>query len=265
MSFLLQICRSVIYKEQVRLNQAAANALMARLEAQKAICDASEKDLHKIHKQKEEIEREIRPERNQVRKRMRIADDLLLDEQQDPKSMIYLPSNSELGASREEEPQESSKPPNPDQVEEELGGDSRKQRGQQNVEKWLQMLLEDDSPDELLETSDEIVNRMNLKYPHKEEEERKSSDLIEKHEIVHTVEAAEPPKLSFEKKGKGLVRSESARILRRIPSSPSILLKKGVNFIRKKKPAVFSDYEGNSNRLFRSPFKTTKKTAAKTL
>ncbi|MCI07773.1 trichohyalin-like, partial [Trifolium medium] len=30
--------QSVMYKEQVRLNQAASNALMARLEAQRAIC-----------------------------------------------------------------------------------------------------------------------------------------------------------------------------------------------------------------------------------
>ena len=50
-------CRSVIYKEQVRLNQAASNALMARLEAQREICDAAEKDLHKKYKQRDDIEK----------------------------------------------------------------------------------------------------------------------------------------------------------------------------------------------------------------
>ena len=34
----------MIYKEQVRLNQAATDDLMARLEAQKAICDLTEKE-----------------------------------------------------------------------------------------------------------------------------------------------------------------------------------------------------------------------------
>ncbi|GJV76225.1 hypothetical protein Tco_1507809 [Tanacetum coccineum] len=37
--------RSVIYKEQARLNQAASNSLLARLEAQKEMCDSSERAL----------------------------------------------------------------------------------------------------------------------------------------------------------------------------------------------------------------------------
>ncbi|GKA86707.1 hypothetical protein Tco_0808418 [Tanacetum coccineum] len=39
--------RNVIYKEHALLNQAASNSLMARLEAQKAMCDSSERELHK--------------------------------------------------------------------------------------------------------------------------------------------------------------------------------------------------------------------------
>ncbi|RWR73243.1 titin [Cinnamomum micranthum f. kanehirae] len=69
--------QSIVYKEQIRLNQAANNALMARLEAQKAICSASEKELHKRFKQREEIENQMRPE--QARKRLRI-DDTALEE-----------------------------------------------------------------------------------------------------------------------------------------------------------------------------------------
>ncbi|KAK2651477.1 hypothetical protein Ddye_011333 [Dipteronia dyeriana] len=81
--------QSVIYKEQVRLNQAAANALMARLEAQKAICDAAEKELHKKFKHREDIEKQIRPEWEQTRKRTRMDDTLF--EERDSRTIIYLP------------------------------------------------------------------------------------------------------------------------------------------------------------------------------
>jgi hypothetical protein len=47
--------RSLAYKEQARLNQAACNALMARLECQKAICDAAEKDLIQRHAHREAL------------------------------------------------------------------------------------------------------------------------------------------------------------------------------------------------------------------
>ncbi|OAY52888.1 uncharacterized protein LOC110613216 [Manihot esculenta] len=83
--------QSVIYKEQVRLNQAATNALMARLEAQKAICDSSEKDLHKKFKQRDEIEKQIRPEMEHARKRSRMDD--ILFEDRDHKAILYLPGN----------------------------------------------------------------------------------------------------------------------------------------------------------------------------
>eukprot|EP00268_Persea_americana_P062738 TRINITY_DN8065_c0_g1_i2.p1 TRINITY_DN8065_c0_g1~~TRINITY_DN8065_c0_g1_i2.p1 ORF type:complete len:792 (-),score=207.64 TRINITY_DN8065_c0_g1_i2:324-2582(-) len=71
--------QSIVYKEQIRLNQSANNALMARLEAQKAICSASEKELHKRFKQREEIENQMRPYCEQARKRLRI-DDTALEE-----------------------------------------------------------------------------------------------------------------------------------------------------------------------------------------
>ncbi|KAI9401821.1 hypothetical protein POPTR_001G175500v4 [Populus trichocarpa] len=81
--------QSVVYKEQVRLNQAATHALMARLEAQKAICDASEKELHKKYKQRDELEKQIRPEWEQGRKRSRMDD--TLPEDADSKTVLYLP------------------------------------------------------------------------------------------------------------------------------------------------------------------------------
>ncbi|XP_031487265.1 uncharacterized protein LOC116255543 [Nymphaea colorata] len=64
--------QNVVYKEQVRLNQAATASLMARLEAQKAICDSSERELQKRFKQRQEIERLIIPEWEKVRKRSRM-------------------------------------------------------------------------------------------------------------------------------------------------------------------------------------------------
>lgn len=89
-----------MYKEQVRLNQAASSALMARLEAQKAICDGSEKELHKRFKEREELENQVRPEMDKARKRSRLLldddeeDDLLLDDR-DRKLSLYLPGTSE--------------------------------------------------------------------------------------------------------------------------------------------------------------------------
>lgn len=72
------LCRSVVYKEQVRLNQAATSALMARLEAQRAQCDSSEKELRRKFKQRDEIEKQIRPVW-ELRKRSRM-DETLLEE-----------------------------------------------------------------------------------------------------------------------------------------------------------------------------------------
>ncbi|KAK4414652.1 hypothetical protein Salat_2878200 [Sesamum alatum] len=85
--------QSVVYKEQVRLNQAAASALLARLEAQKAICDSAERELHRKYKQRDELEKQIRPEWEQARKRSRMDD--TLDEEKDDKIALYLPENEQ--------------------------------------------------------------------------------------------------------------------------------------------------------------------------
>uniref|UniRef100_A0A1D1Z0F6 SWI5-dependent HO expression protein 3 n=1 Tax=Anthurium amnicola TaxID=1678845 RepID=A0A1D1Z0F6_9ARAE len=53
--------QSVVYKEHVRLNQAACNTLVARLEAQKVMCDSSEKELLKRFKQRDGLEKQIIP------------------------------------------------------------------------------------------------------------------------------------------------------------------------------------------------------------
>ncbi|KAG6428003.1 hypothetical protein SASPL_112251 [Salvia splendens] len=96
--------QSVVYKEQVRLNQAAASALMARLEAQKAICDSAERELHLKHKQRDELEKQIRPEWEQARKRSRM-NDTLIEEDDDPKITLCLLEN-ELNIQQEMEKNE---------------------------------------------------------------------------------------------------------------------------------------------------------------
>jgi hypothetical protein len=77
-------CRSVVYKEQLRLNQAATSTLMARLEAQRAMCDSSETELRKKYQHRDDLERQIKPER----KRYRVDDGLL--EERHSESVKYL-------------------------------------------------------------------------------------------------------------------------------------------------------------------------------
>ncbi|TKY48113.1 hypothetical protein E2542_SST25527 [Spatholobus suberectus] len=375
--------QSVIYKEQIRLNQAATNALMARLEAQRAICDAAEKDLHKKYKQRDDIEKQIRPEWEQGRKRSRIDDATF--EERDTKPALYLPGPrprtplhkelrlfleeeqraSEAGLSaneeqKQEEKEEKLKMPANNNTEDKLeeptrssvaldeensiehrlqklkinedkrnygisfpglheteteeDEETRKQRGKGNVEKWLQMLLENGQqegtdPQETNENAscgtEEIIQQLNQKFPQKELKISKVSDsdykekqlqLLqekigwpEKEDRIENEARSVMPTgyknyseeactgegnctLSFEgmerkeqhKKEKRLARSESARALRRIPSSPSLLLgiRKGVDCIRKKPMA--SDDGGNedlaaSNSFLRSSIKTIKK------
>ncbi|XP_073064938.1 uncharacterized protein [Primulina eburnea] len=67
--------QSVVYKEQVRLNQAASSALLARLGAQKAICDSAERELHRKYEQRDELEKQIQPEREQTPKRSRMCEE----------------------------------------------------------------------------------------------------------------------------------------------------------------------------------------------
>ncbi|GLT67730.1 hypothetical protein SLA2020_400160 [Shorea laevis] len=342
--------QSVIYKEQLRLNQAATNALMARLEAQKEICDASEKELHKKFKQRDELEKQIRPEWGHARKRSRMDDTLF--EGRDGRNVLYLPGikprtplHKELRVFLEEEQKASdaglslNEYQKHEEIEEQLlnpargkleehdrligplqdensierklqrleivedsapkiqfpvlqesdkeeDEESRRQRGKGNVERWLQMLLEnvqeEMDPENIHadETSgtDEIIKKLNEKYP-QEEKQGVTQIVEEKHNVVRekrkdeiveressktvggNVTTCEERK---EKNGKErvIVRSESARAFRRIPSSPSLILgmKKGVDCIRKK-PIVSSDDEDNDvgNSLLKSSIKTIKK------
>ncbi|XP_004305311.1 PREDICTED: uncharacterized protein LOC101300839 [Fragaria vesca subsp. vesca] len=358
--------QSILYKEQLRLNQAASNALMARLEAQKAMCDASENQLHKKYKERDEIEKQIMPEWEQARKRSRM-DDILANES-DSRPVLYLPGikpktleHKELREFLEEEQKaynaglsQNADERQVEQAEElkrptrglsidnlgehgrfiveledenslehkmrslEIEGkkhkfqvpvvrepeieedeESRKERGKGNVEKWLQILLEN-SPEEELDSQNEnetnrtsdIIKKLNLTYPQKEAKNPKSPEVDSKVALVNEknkqlivqekydsaqelgspVQGVVNSRKSFEGrerrdksngKEKTIARSESARVFRRIPSSPSIILgmKKGVDCMRKK-PIVSSDDEENyamGNNSFMKSMKTIKK------
>lgn len=237
-----------MYKEQVRLNQAASSALMARLEAQKAICDGSEKELHKKFKEREELENLVKPELEKARKRSRLLlndeDDLLLDDR-DRNLSLYLPGTSEETSSHKElrvhfeeehkaaaseaeikkhceieEEEEEQKTPEvsekslvaleddkpveekPD-VEEgkrsnrsfrafhvfkapenEEDEESRRERGKGNVEKWLHILLENNSKSDPhdLQTEkskkiDEMIEKLDHKFPFLEKVDEEEVDL----------------------------------------------------------------------------------------
>ncbi|XP_012456452.1 uncharacterized protein LOC105777641 [Gossypium raimondii] len=364
--------QSVVYKEQVRLNQAAANALTARLEAQKAICDASEKELHKKFKQRDELEKQIRPELEHARKRSRTD---TFFQGQDSKTVLYLPgirpmtpSHKELRVFLEEEHKasvaglSSNEDQKHEEIEEELAitarnalkhkreehkasvaglssnedqkheefeeelaitarnalkhkreehdkaiaglederpieqkferleikeerqgirypvikgeedEESRRQRGKGNVDRWLQMLLENSQEElepqndnvdaEEVSGTDDIIKKLDLKYPLKEKKEDNNVNVEGNKTPRRNSNASE---VIGSRKERVLKRSESARAFRRIPSSPSLILggmKKGVECIRKK-PIVASDdeqdYYAVGNNFIKSSFKTIKK------
>nr|VDC77396.1 unnamed protein product [Brassica rapa] len=318
--------QSVVYKEQVRLNQAASGALMARLEAQKAICDGSEKELHKKFKEREELENQVRPELEKARKRSRILvndEDGLLLEDRDKKLSLYLPGTSEdtslqkeLRVYLEEEEHKaaaaSEKHGEIEEVEEEQktledveekleegkrgsrsfrafhvfkepeneeDEESRRERGKGNVEKWLHVLLESNSKDNLQgERSnkiDEVIEKLDHKFPLLEKVNEEEEDVAE--EAKNKVEtrgesSSRRSRTSFdlkntpEKSGRDKVvkRSESARAFRRIPSSPSLFfgMKKGNDLVRKK-PVVSGHDEENEylakNNFIKSSFQTIKR------
>ncbi|KAE9584577.1 hypothetical protein Lalb_Chr25g0279551 [Lupinus albus] len=285
--------QSAIYKEQIRLNQAASNALMARLEAQREICDAAEKELRKRYKQRDELENEIRHEWEQGRKRLRIED--------------YGASSSENEEPNQEEKEEDLKITADNIAEEKLEeynkivaleeeksiehklqkleisevvqetenreDEERRMCGIGNLDNWLERLLEnshEERPEEtdenMISGTEEIMKQMNQKYPQKEQKISKVSDhdykekqpqlvqdkkkgWIQKEdrienearsviwrehenytEVVSCINEGNGM-TSFEgierkerhKKEKKIVRSSSARALRRIPSSRSLL------------------------------------------
>ncbi|PWA76590.1 hypothetical protein CTI12_AA230870 [Artemisia annua] len=417
--------QSVIYKEQARLNQAASNSLMARLEAQKAMCDSSERELHKKFQHRDELEKQARPEwEQQVRKRSRMDgilcnenDDKIVlyqqpetnpdnevkepnfEEEKDEKTVLCLPGvNSEhkqlrvfleeehkaFEAEIEEEDETANAiengnkfqnmqieengvtydirfPVDDDLVEEEEDEESRQQRGKGNIEKWLQMLGGEEGMDQSTQLydasgnkTDEIIRKMNLKYPQKEVLNNEEPEIVEMKSPEQTVVKSPPYKitarrssvsevecdksvksrrmsLNYPQKGilknkepeiveikspkesslknppykiinsrrssvseaacdksvksgsgssrrmsfdvkerseklgkfKEIARSESARVLRRIPSSPSIILgmKKGVDCIRRKPKVVSDDDDENTapnNSFIKSSYKVIK-------
>ncbi|KAL2511469.1 hypothetical protein Adt_17069 [Abeliophyllum distichum] len=179
--------------------------------------------------------------------------------------------------------------------------ESRKQRGKGNVEKWLQLLLENTQEDDVNpkianeNETDELIRKLDLVSPEREiivsrAEESQTTDSLEQLDKI-TNQQLEPQRRSYTnesgstgtevgqsgsgeekarmgKSGKGreLFRSESARVFRRIPSSPSLILgsmKKRVDCMRKK-PLVLDDNDVDdvivaSNSFIKSSIKTIKR------
>lgn len=329
---------------------------MARLEAQKAICDAAEKDLYQKYRQRDELEKQLRPDYEQVRKRSR-TDDMLLEETNYKTPTLHLPgikpktpTHKELRLFLEEEQRASEyalsqngeqtkkeidvtmekpgenndkaivpleegsliteklqnleigEPKKHDMLfpylresdveDEDEDEESRKQRGKGNVEKWLQILLEEnqenaaDHPQNEVESSGtgkthEISTKPNADSPRKEveipitiEEQNKEE---EKDRIVGTegggskaekeVSTEECEKNEQSGKERRLTRTDSPRIFRRIPSSPSLILggmKKGVDCMGKK-PIVNGedDVDGENHAAKDSFIKSSIKTLKK--
>ncbi|KAL5716477.1 hypothetical protein ACHQM5_018162 [Ranunculus cassubicifolius] len=312
--------QSVVYKEQLRLNQAATSALMARLEAQRAICDSSERDLRRKLKEKDEIEEQSRPHLEQGRKRSRM--DNIEHERESNKALIYLPGTKprkhlqkELRVFLEEEHKLSEElvkertpalgnlenldigefmkrmkktidsPPQSPEKEDEV---CRTQRGKGNVEKWLDILLNDSKQTSPVESphhntndgeetskTEEIIEKLNLKNPQKEirvlkfpvsEEKVGFNQHCPEVKGSTSVEKGVGSCQSFQgndRKEKGVARSESARTFRPSPYSPSVILgmKKGVDCIGKKPAVIGSDEETDvvANNIFRSSIKTIRR------
>ncbi|KAF6143826.1 hypothetical protein GIB67_031266 [Kingdonia uniflora] len=273
--------QSVLYKEQLRLNQTAASALMARLEAQKAICDSSEQDLHRKFKHRDELEKQIKPYWDQTRKRLRV-DTPQLEERDNNNRLLYLPAitpkikglhkelrvyleeeqkASEAGISPTEEQHQDIKEdetclrsnivqdngkewrkpwislenetaimnklkrleiqegkkkvkstpcstlqsPEREQEDEEY----RNLQGKGNVEKWLEMLLEDTNEDfsrnaalqentneEETSKTDEIIGKLNSRNPQKEVRILKFPTIEQNTGLAPVYEEIDPPKLS---------------------------------------------------------------------
>ncbi|GMH15939.1 hypothetical protein Nepgr_017780 [Nepenthes gracilis] len=324
--------QSVVYKEQVRLNQAASSALMAALEAQRAICDSAEKELHKKNKHRDDLEKLMAR-----KKRSRMNDTLCkeIDLKTMPTSSVLKPRTphkelrvfleeeqklSEAGRHSLDEEIEQQQAQPAKEIRDELADnhyivrfplvqepeieedpESRKERGKENVEKWLQMLLENSLGDEITpekypQKEIKAVNQENTQQRNYEkdygdkgitqiEASKRRSVSTPRRRISETselIEAASNGKRvemrkSFggqERTGKGVEedfsRSDSARAFRRIPSSPSIILsmRKGVDCMMKK-PMVIDDDDGDKdhhvvdNKLFKSSFKLIKKAVKK--
>ncbi|GAB2250201.1 hypothetical protein Droror1_Dr00013560 [Drosera rotundifolia] len=332
--------QSVVYKQQARLNQAATSALMATLEAQRALCDSAEKELYKKYKQRDDLELQVNPELEQGRKRSRGTDAILeeLDSTAIPSSS-NLKLRKELRAFLEEEEAKEAqklqlvKTVIKDQGENcelhetgevkdlkfrfpivgceiEEDEECKRERGKGNIEKWLQMLLDNtldgdepyteqvqDSPATNKKINEKYVRKENVVFqqsPYREHKENNQPKFHEKDDMMKkdptegikakdrswsTPRRQKPmptyaqnesisdfgrseikakdrswstprrqmpmPTYAQNESISDFGRSDSARPLRRIPSSPSTILG-----MKKKQPVIVDDYRhGNKDQL----------------
>nr|GEX38295.1 hypothetical protein [Tanacetum cinerariifolium] len=200
----------------------ASNSIMARLEAQKAMCDSSERELHKKLQHKDELEKQTRPEwEQQARKRSRM-DGILCNENDDNQEQhkAYETETQEEyetanAVENENNPQNMKVeekgvtyairfPVDGDLVEEEEDEESRHQRGKGNIDKWLQLLMgEEEGMDQSTQLCDangnkidEIIRKMNLKYPQVEALNNKEPKIVEMKSLEEIVVKNHPYKIT---------------------------------------------------------------------
>ncbi|KAL9266464.1 hypothetical protein AKJ16_DCAP23561 [Drosera capensis] len=297
--------QSVVYKQQAMLNQAATRALMATLEAQRALCDSAEKELYRKYKQRDDLELQVNPELEQGRKRSRGTDAIFeeLDSMAIPSSSnlklrkelrVFLEEEEakeaqkmQLGKAAIEDQRENSKVHETGEAktlksdfffivghEIEEDEECKQERGKGNVEKWLQMLLDntldgDEPYTELVQDSPATNKKINEKYARKENvvlqqllyrehNENNQPKFHEKNDVMKkdlteeiktkdcswSTPRRQMPTYAQKESISDFGRSEIARPLRRIPSSPSTIL--GM----KKQPVIVDDNRhGNKDQL----------------
>lgn len=297
----------------MRLNQAASNSLLARLEAQRSICDLSENKLRRKFKQRDEIETQIKQFSDKPRKRSRIEDNNATSTQARQDLYNRFPSRrhsrkpltKELRVFLEEEQRASEageenlilnknrhrrfslvergstsvnekldtlsirdfndvkgkgpiaqEPPykldieklrrhtidsvSKNEIEEEEEDHGYiNEVGRGNVDKWLQMLVDDFQEDPLTEEITAPSEEITEIEQANSESDLKQTEMLAARKSFHVREREE-------RKIVGLPRTESARAFRSLPSSPSSVIlgmRKGVDCIGRKPKVLGEDEE----------------------
>ncbi|XP_078428053.1 trichohyalin [Wolffia australiana] len=241
----------VVYKEQSRLNQAACGALVARLEAQKAMCDTSEKELMRREKLREEFEMQTtqrlarkRPwEEEEEGPKQETEEGEEEEEEEEDERKIRSALRKELRVFLEEEQKASQAGLsfNEDMLMETNEGEENEDKtselGRRNVEKWLQILLEknelNNNPDKDVE--EEIHQRNSVvEDPLRRKKFRLApAEEKEKREVGEKESCRSLPEKRKEKRVM-IARPDSPRSSRTSFADTPLILKKGIDCIIKK-------------------------------
>ncbi|XP_068653672.1 uncharacterized protein [Aristolochia californica] len=184
--------QSVVYKEQIRLTLAANSTLAARLEAQKAICDSSKKELQKRLELRDEIESQLRPfYYEQLRKRSRIDDQC---EERFDENLQLLPLQKELRQFLEEEQKASQSNVSPHEERNKKKDEEEKSK---SVNAEVKEQLEEIQLDELKASQSNVSPHEERNQKQDEEEESKCVTAEVKEQLEETQLDEELQKLTL--------------------------------------------------------------------